>query len=106
MKALSETQREKCTEMLEVCVALKLRKASRLVTQLYDERLRGIGVRSTQLPILLTLALTESAPITLLAQQLVMDRTTLGQKLKVGVTPSLDHFAVAAVLPLVVGRRE
>ena len=93
MEVLSESQRKKCTEILEVCVALQLRKASRLVTQLYNERLRGIGVRSTQVPILLTLALTESAPITLLAQQLVMDRTTLGQNLKPLQTEGLIEVA-------------
>ena len=82
MKALSESQRATYEEMLQVCVCLQLRKATRRVTQLYDQNLRASGLRSTQLPILVTLALTDSATIRLLAQQLAMDRTTLGQNLK------------------------
>ena len=72
----------KCNEMLAVCVCLRVRKASRLVTRTYDDVLRPVGLRSTQLPILATLSLTHSAPMTALADQLVMDRTTLTRNLR------------------------
>ncbi len=72
----------KCSEMLAVCVCLRLRKASRLVTRTYDDMLRSAGLRSTQLPILAALSLTHSAPVSALAGQLVMDRTTLTRNLR------------------------
>ena len=72
----------KCNEMLAVCVCLRLRKASRLVTRTYDDFLRPVGLRSTQLPILAALSLTHSAPMSDLADQLVMDRTTLTRNLR------------------------
>lgn len=72
----------KCSEMLAVCVCLRLRKASRLVTRTYDDVLRPAGLRSTQLPILAILSLTHSAPMSVLADQLVMDRTTLTRNLR------------------------
>ena len=72
----------KCSEILAVCVCLRLRKASRLVTRTYDDVLRPVGLRSTQLPILIILSLTHSAPMSVLADQLVMDRTTLSRNLR------------------------
>ena len=72
----------KCNEILSICVCLRLRKASRLVTRSYDDVLRPVGLRSTQLPILVALSLTHSAPMSVLADQLVMDRTTLTRNLR------------------------
>ena len=73
---------DKCSEILAVCVCLRLRKASRLVTRTYDDVLRPVGLRSTQLPILVALSLTHSATMSALADQLVMDRTTLTRNLR------------------------
>ena len=71
----------KCAEIVSACVCLQLRKASRTITQLYDERLRPSGVLATQLPFLVTLALTDSPTITHLALELVMDRTSVTRHL-------------------------
>ena len=68
---------ESPAEVLATCVSLQLRKATRVVTQLYDEALRPIGLRSTQLPILVTLAARGALSMTDLADSLVLDRTTL-----------------------------
>ena len=73
---------EKCAEMLARCTCLRLRKATRVVTQRFDETLRQGGLRSTQLPVLVTLALAGSTTIMLVAEELVMDRTTLTRVLK------------------------
>ena len=73
---------ETCAEILETCTCLQLRKASRVVTRIFDETLRPSGLLSTQLPILTTLSIDGSAPITLLAEKLLIDRTTLGRNLK------------------------
>ena len=69
------------SESLATCLCLHLRKASRAVTQLYDETLRSTGIRSTQLPVLATLGLTDSMTMTRLAEELVMDRTSLARLL-------------------------
>ena len=71
----------KLAEMVTMCVCLNLRKASRAVTQVFDEALRPCGLRSTQLPVLVTLALAGSMTITNLADELVMDRTSLARLL-------------------------
>ncbi len=76
-----ELDLSKCDFMLATCACLSLRKASRVVTQIYDEALQPSGLRSTQLPVLVTLALAESTTITLLAEALVMDRTSLARLL-------------------------
>ena len=68
---------ESPAEVLATCVSLQLRKATRVVTQLYDEALRPIGLRSTQLPILVALAAHGALSVTDLADSLVLDRTTV-----------------------------
>ena len=72
----------KCAEIIETCTCLQLRKASRVVTRIFDDTLRTVGLLSTQLPILVTLSITGSVSMTLLAEKLIMDRTTLGRSLK------------------------
>ena len=69
-------------ELLALCVCLGLRKTSRRVTRMYDDALRPIGLRSTQLPILVALSLARSLPMSTLADQLEMDRTTLTRNLR------------------------
>lgn len=54
-----------------------LRKASRAVTRLYDERLAGHGLTVTQFAILRNLAREGDLPLNRLAQLLVMDRSSL-----------------------------
>lgn len=64
------------------CTLMHVRKASRVITQLYDEALQPSGLLSNQFTILVTLARVGSATMNTLAQQLVMDRTTLTRNLK------------------------
>jgi DNA-binding MarR family transcriptional regulator len=64
------------------CACLSFRQAARMVTQLFDESLVPVGLLSTQLPILILLALNDSLAVTRLANLLVMDRTTLTKNLK------------------------
>jgi DNA-binding MarR family transcriptional regulator len=60
------------------CDCFAVRSAARHVTQLYDRFLAPVGFRITQLSILAKLS--RSAPLTInaLADDMVMDRTTLG----------------------------
>jgi DNA-binding MarR family transcriptional regulator len=64
------------------CVSFNIRKAARAVTQLYDERMRPFGLRSTQLPILGKTLILEPVTVTHLAEATVTDRTTLTRNLR------------------------
>lgn len=64
------------------CACFNLRKTSRAITQHYDRVLQPSGLRVTQFTILAVTALAETIPITQLAKQLVMDRTTLTRNLR------------------------
>ena len=66
------------------CYATVMRKASRRLTQLYDDALEQSGLRSTQLAIMAELDRRINEPPTMaeLANALVMDRSALGHNLK------------------------
>ncbi|MGY8991664.1 MAG: MarR family winged helix-turn-helix transcriptional regulator [Rhodospirillales bacterium] len=64
------------------CACFNLRKAARAVTQSYDEALKPIGLRATQLSVLNVIAIEGPAAMSELAQILVMDRTTLTRNIK------------------------
>lgn len=64
------------------CTCLNLRKASRVVTQLFDQVLQPSGILANQFTLLAALSVAESVSISRLAQELVMDRTTLTRNLK------------------------
>jgi DNA-binding MarR family transcriptional regulator len=64
------------------CACFNLRKAARAVTQLYEAALAPSGMRATQFSVLTALALVDSAPLSRVADWLVMDRTTLTRNLR------------------------
>lgn len=64
------------------CACFNLRKAARAVTQLYEAALAPSGIRATQFSVLVALALVEGAPLSRVAEGLVMDRTTLTRNLR------------------------
>jgi DNA-binding MarR family transcriptional regulator len=66
------------------CNATALRKASRRVTQLYDDAVAQTGLRSTQLAILVEIAHASDKPLTMaeLAAALVIERSALGHTLR------------------------
>jgi DNA-binding MarR family transcriptional regulator len=70
------------TAALQSCTCFNLRKATRAVTQLYDEFLRPSNLRATQFSLLGVLAQVGTASISELAQAAVMDRTTLKRNLE------------------------
>jgi DNA-binding MarR family transcriptional regulator len=76
-----EWQRE-LAAALDTCACFNFRKVSRAVTQLYDEALHPCGLRSTQLVILLSVAVQPSANISQLARRMVMDASTLNRNLR------------------------
>jgi DNA-binding MarR family transcriptional regulator len=64
------------------CTCLRLRKASRRVSQIYDEHLEPFGLTITQYGVLGHLASFDGISIGELAQKLVMDPTTLTRNLR------------------------
>lgn len=68
----------------EQCPALRARQASRALARVYDEALRPLGLQSSQLTVLVAVAMhgKGGAPIGRVAQVLVMDRTTLTRNVR------------------------
>jgi DNA-binding MarR family transcriptional regulator len=65
----------------EECTCLAVRQAARHVTQFYDRRLAASGLRTTQFSILAKLRQQGPMTINTLADEMVMDRTTLGRNI-------------------------
>ncbi len=66
----------------DLCNCLALRQAARHVTQFYDHYLVPTGVRATQFSILAKLERLGPITINALAEDMVMDRTTLGRNIQ------------------------
>jgi len=81
-KSKSQIDLDACRQAVDVCACFHFRKASRAVTQLFDETLAPSGLRSTQLVILVHISITETPTVLNLAADLVMDRSTLARNLK------------------------
>jgi DNA-binding MarR family transcriptional regulator len=69
-------------EAAAICACTSLRKASRAVTQLFDEALQPSGLRSTQLILLLEIVIAEPATVPRLARKLIMDPSTVTRNLQ------------------------
>lgn len=65
-----------------VCACFNIRKASRAITQLYDEHLAPAGIRATQYSLLLSVHFGGELGIGPISEYLVTDRTTLTRNLK------------------------
>lgn len=66
---------------LEECTCLAVRQAARHITQFYDRHLASAGLRTTQFSILARLRRHGPITINALADEMVMDRTTLGRNI-------------------------
>ena len=66
----------------EDCNCFAVRSAARHVTQLYDQLLAPVGLRVTQFSILARLRRRGPLTINALAEDMVMDRTTLGRNIR------------------------
>ena len=65
------------------CICASLRRASRAVTQLYEDALRPTGLRGTQFTVLQTLSLAGEVTQGQLGQILAIDSTTLTRTLNI-----------------------
>jgi DNA-binding MarR family transcriptional regulator len=68
-------------EVVENCVCHRTRMAARAVTRLYDDMLRSVGLRATQLAVLVAVGGGDVVSITALAKFMGMDRSTLTRNL-------------------------
>jgi len=64
------------------CMGLHIRRASRILTQVYDAAFRPVGLVQTQFTLLVAIHLLEPVPITQLAQELFTDQTTVTRNIK------------------------
>jgi DNA-binding MarR family transcriptional regulator len=70
------------TALISDCACLKVRTASRAVTRFYDDAFRPIGLRATQLTVLVAVTFGEAVSIAWLSRLLGMDRSTLTRNLR------------------------
>ncbi len=64
------------------CLCSKLRAASRMISRSYGHALKPIGLKPNQMTILVAISLMGPVSITRLAEQLLMERTTLTRNLR------------------------
>ena len=65
------------------CVCNNLRRATRVVTKLYDEALKPSGLKTTQFGLLSSLMALGTSTLSELAGETVVDRTTLTRNLEI-----------------------
>ncbi|MEO8484949.1 MAG: MarR family winged helix-turn-helix transcriptional regulator [Betaproteobacteria bacterium] len=78
------------------CACGRLRRASRAITQLYDDALAPSGLRITQFSLLRNLARGGTMRVTALAKTLLLDRTALSR--------TLDPLVLAGHVEIARGR--
>jgi DNA-binding MarR family transcriptional regulator len=80
---IETTVDERLAQLSHTCVNLNLRKASRAVSNYYDDVfLAACGLRATQIPPLVVLYLSGPRSINDIAEILALDRTTLTRNLR------------------------
>ena len=80
---LNQSELEQCAEALATSACVNLRKSSRVITRWFDEELEPSGLRSTQLAIMLAVAVTERPTYSRVARELVTDASTLSRNLMI-----------------------
>src|SRR5437764_8879914 len=73
--------RDQLLRVARDCTASSLRRAARAVSSLYDARLQTVGLRGTQFSLLVAVALAGEPPVSMLAERLGLDRTTMTRNL-------------------------
>lgn len=84
-----------------MCAFNELRRATRTRTRPYDGGMAPSGVRATQLPILVAVGSAGDVSVTMLAEALALDGSTLGRNLRVLEDRGLIHIAEDAGVRIV-----
>jgi DNA-binding MarR family transcriptional regulator len=77
------------------CTAASLRRAARALSSLYDAHLAETGLRGTQFSLLVAISLMGEPAVTMLAERLGLDRTTMTRNLAPLVRDGLLEDAAA-----------
>lgn len=64
------------------CLCTRLRRATRGVTRIYDDALRDVGLNVAQFSLLRNLQRLDQPSISVLAEAMGLDRSTMGRNLK------------------------
>jgi DNA-binding MarR family transcriptional regulator len=83
MNYLTTEELEVCWEVRRMCACDQLRRVTRFATQIYDNGMVPSGLKITQLPIFVGLGSEGDLPLSVLADRLALDRTTLTRNLRV-----------------------
>lgn len=73
---------KECQEFGKTCVVYNLRRASRAVTQLYEEKLKPSGLLPTQFTLLAAVRVLGPVQMSIIAKELILDRTTLTRNIR------------------------
>jgi len=65
------------------CACTRVRRAARALTDLYDAALQPVGLKVTQFSLLRTVQRMDPVSISMLAEEMALDRSTLGRNLRV-----------------------
>ena len=67
---------------LDMCVCTHIRKAARAITRLYDDAMNDTGIRYTQMILLMVLHEHKELTVTLLAEEMLMDASTVARNMR------------------------
>ena len=69
-------------ENIEICLAHSLRRADRVVSQIYNDYLAPVGLRATQFSVLRALSIMGKTTASQIQEVLILDQTTVSRVLK------------------------
>jgi DNA-binding MarR family transcriptional regulator len=75
------------------CACTRVRRAARALTDAYDDALKPLGLKVTQFSLLRTVARMETPSLTMLAEEMALDRSTLGRNVGVLQRQGLVHLS-------------
>ena len=64
------------------CIAMRVRRLNRVVTKIYDDSLRSLGLRSAQQTILVAISLMKTPTPTDIERRLTLDKSTVSRNVE------------------------
>lgn len=83
MSHMNQIAKNECQMVLGTCASFQMRRLARLTTNMFNEKLRPTGLRSTQISVLLGAGAWPEESISSLADKLSLDVSTLQRSLGV-----------------------
>lgn len=82
MNGESLTTAELAGSATETCIALRVRRMSRIITRIYDDALRPLGLTASQFTLLTSLAMQDGVTASEVGFDLDIEKSTLSRNLK------------------------